>query len=396
MATTTTTPDAAEQHRPPFWRDIRIIRIALQVAFLLVGVFVVLWLYTNLSANLQRLGIRQDFGFLDQPAGFAILGTDFRGTQTIQEALLTGIGNVLQVAVIGIAIALVLGLAVGIGRLSSNWLVRRSASLYVEVLRNVPPLALIIFFYYAIITTLLPGIADAWEPGGIAVLSNRGIYVPWIEIDEGANLFVISLVVAAIVGVVVARWRTKVFENTGAPHHRVLWFLGTFVVIAAVAWLLLDRPTTPTIPSRDGRLVEGGAQLYPEYGALLISLALYTSAFIAEIVRGSIQAVPKGQNEAAQALALSWGARLRHVILPQALRIATPATGNEFLNLTKNVSLGLFIAFADVLRVARQAIGNGQPAPQLVFLALLSYLVLSFILAAITNAANRRLQLVER
>jgi general L-amino acid transport system permease protein len=396
VAATSTSEDATRGHRPPFWRDVRVIRFALQAGFLLAGVGVLLWLYTNLSTNLSRLGIRQDFGFLDQSAGFTILGTDFRGTQTIREALLTGIGNVLRVAVLGIVIAMVLGLLVGVGRLSANWLVRRAASLYVEVLRNVPPLALIIFFYYAIITQLLPGIADALTPANVMVLSNRGVYVPWVEVDEGANLFLGALVVAVAVAVAVAWWRTRRFEATGEPHHRVLWFLGVAVAVATMAWLVLDRPTTLSVPSLDGRVVTGGAQLYPEYGALLASLALYTSAFIAEIVRGSIQAVPKGQNEAAEALALSWGARLRYVVLPQALRIATPATGNEFLNLSKNVSLGLFIAFADVLRVARQAIGNGQPAPQLVFLALLSYLAISVVIAQLTNVANRRLQLVER
>lgn len=382
------------RHRPPPWRDVRILRVGLQVAFAIAVFALVYWLFNNLTTNLARLGIRQDFAFLDQPAGFTILATEFESRQPIREALFAGFGNTLMVAIPGVLIALMAGMVVGIARLSANWLVRRAAGIYVELLRNIPPIVLITFFYFAVITQL-PPIGEAIELAG-SVLSNRGWWLPWITVDEGAHLFVIALAVAATAAAAVATWRTRRFDATGQPHHRVLWAVAVFVGLGLLAWIALDQPTEVTLPVREGRLVEGGVQLFPEYAALLLALLLYTSAFIAEIVRGSIQSVPLGQTEAASAVGLAWFDRMRYVVLPQALRVATPATGNEFLNLSKNVSLGLVIAYPELLRVARQAIGNGQPAPQLVAIALGGYLLLSLAISLLVNLANRRLRLVER
>jgi general L-amino acid transport system permease protein len=385
----------SEPHRPPPWRDVRVIRIALQVAFVVVVLGTVWWLLDNLVTNLSRLGIRRDFGFLDQPAGFTIIGSDFRATSTIREALLVGLRNTLRVALLGIVLATLIGVVVGVMRLSRNWLVRRTASIYVELLRNIPPLVLITFFYFGVLATL-PGISDAATPGGVAVVSNRGLWVPWLDLGAGATGFYLAVLGALIGAAVVASWRRKVHDRTGEPHHRVLWGAGTLVTLVVLAYLVLRPPVAVTVPALEGRRVEGGALLYPEYFALLISLVLYTSSFIAEIVRGSIQAVPKGQVEAADALGLSWFARLRLVVLPQALRIATPATGNEFLNLSKNVSLGVVIAYPELLRIGRQAVANGQPAPQTLLIVLGGYLAISLVLSALVNLANRRLQLVER
>jgi general L-amino acid transport system permease protein len=170
----------------------------------------------------------------------------------------------------------------------------------------------------------------------------------------------------------------------------------TLLLASASAWVVLQPPVTLSLPVFGDRIVVGGLWLYPEYLSLLLSLVLYASSFIAEIVRGSIQAVHRGQSEAADSLGLSPWMRLRYVVLPQALRIAAPATGNEFLNLTKNVSLGIAVGFAEILRVATQATGNGQPAPQLLLMVLLGYLGLSLIISLFVNLANRRLQLVER
>jgi general L-amino acid transport system permease protein len=390
-----TASSAREHHRPPLWRDVRVIRGALQVAFVVVVLGTIWWLLDNLVTNLTRLGIRRDFGFLDQPAGFTIVGSDFRATSTIREALLVGLRNTLRVALVGIVIALFIGVVVGVMRLSKNWLVRRTASIYVELLRNVPPLVLIVFFYFGVLTTL-PGIGDAATPGTLTVVSNRGIWVPWVDLGEGSAPFVVTVLVALVAALVVSSWRRRVHDLTGAPAHRLAWAGATFLALVAIPYIVLQPPVSLTVPTLEGRSVDGGALLYPEYFALLISLVLYTSSFIAEIVRGSIQAVHKGQVEAADALGLSWFDRLRLVVLPQALRIATPATGNEFLNLSKNVSLGVLIAYPEILRIGRQAIGNGQPAPQLLLIVLAAYLAISLVLSVLVNFANRRLQLVER
>jgi len=382
--------------RPALWRDVRVIRGVLQVAFLAASVSLVRWLFNNLTTNLDRLGIRRDFAFLDQPAGFSILGApDFRAQDTIRRALIIGMTNAVRVAIIGILLALVIGVVVGVARLSSNWLVARSASAFVEALRNIPPLVLVIFFYLAVIAAL-PRLQDATFIGDVAIISNRGVWLAWIAVGEESRSFLVVLVAAVVAALLVARWRTARFERTGMPHRRLLWAVVTLALVAGAAWLALAPPISVTRPVLDGRVVEGGLWLYPEYLSLLISLVLYASSFIAEIVRGSILAVHKGQREAADALGLSPNQRMRHVILPQALRIAAPAMGNEFLNLAKNVSLGIAVGFAEILRVANTAAGNGQPAPQLLIIVLLAYLSLSLIISVAVNVFNRRLQLVER
>ncbi len=377
--------------RPPPWRDVRVLRGTAQSVFLAAVVALLWYLWTNLVRNMQAQGMRTDFGFLDGSAGFPLAGTDFDASSSIWSALLVGLQNTLIVAVWGILLASVLGLFVGVARLSTNWLVRKSAAGYVEGLRNVP-LIVFLFFLYLAVLQRLPPISEAINVAGV-VLSNRGLHVPWIEVAAGSSLFLSICAGAAVLAVAVGVWRTRRFDATGEPHHRVLWGGGVFVVIAALAWLALDRPVSPSIPSLDGRVVSGGYELTVEHGALLFGLVLYMASFVAEIVRGSILAVPKGQTEAANALGLSGFQRYRHVVLPQALRIAVPPTGNEYINLAKNTALGIAIAFPELLRVTRIAIGQGNPAPQLIAIMMLLYLALSLTIALIMNLVNRRLAL---
>lgn len=378
------------QTRPPPWRDERVLRVVAQVVFLAL-VLGLLWsLGQNLVTNMSRQGLRTDFGFLDQAAGFPIGGTDFDPRNSVSRALLVGLYNTVIVAVWGIVLASLLGVLVGVARLSSNWLVRKSAAGFVEALRNIPLIVLLFFLYLAVLQRL-PIISEALEPAGVIVLSNRGLFVPWAQLQEGAGDYLWVLAVAVVAALVVAWWRTRRFDETGAPHHRVLWALGAFLVIAVVGWLGMDRPLLPSLPVRDGRVIEGGKELTVEHGALLFGLVIYMAAFIAEIVRGSILAVPRGQSEAASALGLSGLQRLRHVILPQALRIAIPPTGNEYINLAKNSALGIAVAFPELLRVTRISISQGNPAPQLIGVMMLFYLALSIILSLVMNGLNRRL-----
>jgi general L-amino acid transport system permease protein len=388
--------DASTTRAPriPLWRDVRVLRGVLQLAFVLGVITLVRWFAGNLATNLDRLGIRRDFDFLGQPAGFRILGSDFAASGTIREALLVGLVNTVRVALIGMLLALVLGVIVGVARLSRNWLAARVASGFVELLRNVPPLVLVIVFYQVTLD-VLPRIEDASVRRGL-LLSNRGVWIPWFDRGEGASTFLWVLLASVLVAFGVARWRQARFERTGRTAHALTLSTLTLVALVGAAWVALAPPITLSMPVLDGRVVDGGISLYPEYLSLLLAMVLYTASFIAEIVRGSIQAVARGQSEAADALGLSPGQRLRHVVLPQALRIAAPATGNEFLNLTKNVSLGVAVGYAELLRVAQTATGNGQPAPQSLSLVLLGYLTLSIIISIFVNLANRRLQLVER
>ncbi|MEX2420450.1 MAG: ABC transporter permease subunit, partial [Actinomycetota bacterium] len=326
--------DDGRPRRPPFWRDVRVIRVGLQVAFLVAVAALLAWLFDNLTVNLRVLGIRRDFGFLDQPFGVPILGTDFRAQSPILDALLVGVGNILRIAVPGILMALVLGILVGVGRLSTNWLVRRSAGVYVELLRNVPPLVMLVFFYLALLQQL-PAQADSITAGPFALLNVRGVYLPAARLDGPAPVFLGVVVLAVVAAVVLGVLRTRRFDATGMPHRRVPIGVLVFVGLVAAGWVALGRPLGLELPVVAGRGVEGGYRMIPEQASVFITLVLYTSSFIAEIVRGSIQAVPRGQTEASNALGLTGVQRLRFVVLPQALRIATPSTGNEFLNLTK-------------------------------------------------------------
>ena len=352
------------------------------------------WLWGNLQENSEDTGIPLTFDYLDQPANFPIAGSSFRPTQSVQDALIVGLGNTARVAVAGIVLATVIGTLVGIARLSTNWLVSKAAQAYVELLRNIPVLVLIVFSYLAVFLRLPPP-DDAPSADGLFVLSVRGVWVPWLRTGRGWAVLAVVLVGIAV-AVAVGWWRRRVFDRTGQRAWSGVAAVVAFLVVAAAGFVALGGPIDVTAPSRDGRVVTGGISMPPEYAALLAALALYTSSHIAEIVRGSIQAVPKGQTEAATALALSPAQRMRLVVLPQAMRIAVPAVSNQYLNLTKNSSLAVAVSYFELTKVTQVANANRAPAVPSFALLLFIYLVVSLVISALTNAANRRLALVER
>lgn len=386
---------ASRTRRPPPWRDVRVLRFAFQAAVLAAIAAFVLWLFDNVVGNLERLGIGTSFDFLDQPAGFRIPDSDFRTSQSLGDAILVGVVNTAKVAGIGIVLALLLGIVVGVARLSTNWLVRKSAALYVESLRNIPVLVIILFWYLGVILRL-PGIGSPVEISGILVVSNRGVVVPGLTAEEGIGLFAAFGFAALVLAAAAWLWRTRRFDATGEPHHRVLWAGGALVLVLLVGYFASAQPLGVATPERGQFGVAGGLRLNPEFAALLIALVLYTASHIAEIVRGSILAVHRGQGEAADALGLSGFQRLRFVVLPQAFRIMIPPLANQFLNLTKNSSLGVAIAFPEVTRIVRIAISQRAPAPQSIVLLMGIYLVFSLTIALVANLVNRRLQLKGR
>ena len=381
--------------RVPFWRDIRVIKIAAQLVAIVVTGFVLYILWFNLSNNLRRLGIRTDFDFLNQPFGVRIAGSDLSPGSSVREALLNGVRNTLALAVVGLPLLTVIGVLVGIGRLSSNWLVAKASALFVETIRNLPPLLLIVFAFQAVILRLPPARSPI-TPLGWLVISNLEIYVPGISSGAKASTFHLTMLLAVAAGAVLWLWRTRVQDRTGTPHHRWLWALGFIIGVAVIAYLALDRPLAISLPVLDGRVITGGFGGLGAFFAVLGALVLYTSSHVAEIVRGSIQAVSKGQTEAANALALSNIQRLRFVVLPQALRIALPPTINQYLNYVKNTSLAIAVGFADVTLIAYQAIGNGQPAPQTILILMGCYLLFSLVISAVVNLYSRRYRLVTR
>ena len=378
--------------RPPLWRNVRVLQWAFQIAVLAIVVALVVVLIGNVRENSRSLGIPTGYDYLDNPSGFPIPDSDFRQRQPVRDALEIGLVNTLRVSLIGIVLATVLGTLVGVARLSRNWILSNSARVYVEVIRNLPLLLILTFCYAGLALVAFPRIAEAWEPAGVLVISNRGVVLPWF--DEGGWGVLAVLVTAGVAAVVAYRWRRRVADRVGATARGGLWAAGAFVVVAAVGWAVVGVNTT--VPARDGNSVDGGVRFSPEFFAILFALVIYTASHIAEIVRGSIQAVARGQGEAADALALSGFQRLWYVVLPQAFRIAVPPLGNQYLNLTKNSTLGATVSYFELAQVTSIAVANGAPAVPSYLLTLAIFVVLSLVLSLAVNVANRRLALVER
>jgi len=378
--------------RPPLWRDVRVLSWTFQLAVVGLVVLLVSWLWGNVQSNSDRLNIDTGFDFLDQPAGFPIPGSDFRNNQPISDAVVEGLLNTIRLAAAGLVLATLLGVLLGIARLSGNFLVRTGAKFYVEFVRNIPLLSLLYLIYLAVILTVFPRPVDSWTLEGLAVLNVRGSNVAWFDGSALALIGIVVLGMAAAWGV--GRWRTTVAERTGQPARTALFALPVMALIVAAGWLIGGY--TLNRPELDGNRVSGGIEMTPAYLGALLALVLYTSSHIAEIVRGSIQAVPIGQGEAANALALSGFQRTWHVILPQAMRIAIPPIGNQYLNLMKNSSLAAIISYGDLTKVTELGVANRSPAVPAYALTLLIYLGVSLVISLAVNIFNRRLALVER
>jgi general L-amino acid transport system permease protein len=378
--------------KPPVWRDVRVLKWVFQIAVLAVVIAIVAWLYNNYQVNVARSKIPTDLRFLDNPANFTFPGQDFDQSSPVRAAFIQGFYNTLRVSIVGILLAILLGTLVGMARLSKNFLVRTVAAAYVEVIRNLPLLLLLTFMNLAVVLQTFPRIEDAWKPLDLFVISNRGIAIPWFD---GSTSTLGGVLLAGIVlAAAVAWWRNRVSDKTGRPARALLWSIIAFLVVTVGAWTILGYAWT--IPVVDDRGTLGGLRMDPSFFALLVTLVIYTSSHIAEIVRGSILAVPKGQGEAADALALKPGVKMRLVILPQAFRIALPAIGNQSLNLIKNSSLGAAISYFELTQIAQITVGNGSPAVPAFTLTLLVYLSISLVTSLIINIFNRRLALVER
>ena len=384
--------------RPPPWRDLNVLSLAAQVLALGLIVTVGSWLWSNFRDRTDDIGLELTFGFLDQPSGISIADNPLSSNAGIRDALQQGVKNTFLVILLGIPLSVLFGTLIGIARLSTNWLVRKLATGYVEFFRNIPPLLVIVFMWGAVFLSFPSSVGataeSAWRPfGGWLIFTNSRFAFPSIiGLDNfGAYRVLIALSVAAAVGVWV--WRTRVFNNTGVPHRRGLWSVGTLVLLSVVFFYALGGPFEFSKTIVEDRLWIGGFRMQMPYVALMLALVIYTASHIAEIVRGSILAVHTGQVEASHALALSGFQRYRFVILPQAFRIAFPPLINQFLNYTKNSSLGLAIGFAEITSIVNNLFGQSQPAPQLLLILMVIYLCLSLILSVIGNLINHRLQL---
>jgi general L-amino acid transport system permease protein len=385
--------------RPPFWRDERILAVLSQVIVVALVAGLLYFLYSNLMAALRvRFTNPISFDFWGQTAGFDIKEflIPYDRASSYGRAFMVGLLNTLIVAIFGVIFATILGIFIGVLRLSRNFLVNRIAGAYVDFFRNIPLLLLLIFWSQAVFLKL-PRVQEAVILPGPIFLSQRGVAVPWGTPTDSWSLFLYLLLAGLVVALLAGVVLRQISLNTSYKPVISLWVAGIFLAVAVIGWVVLPAPLTFTAPELAGFNTRGGRVLSPEFMAILSGLVIYTAAFIAEIVRSGIQAVNKGQREAASALGLTGFQTLRLVIFPQALRVIIPPLTSQYLNLTKNSSLAIAVGYPDLFAVAGNTIRNQTGREIEVFLLVMGvYLSLSLLTSLIMNWYNRRIRLVER
>lgn len=501
---------AAASQRPPFYRDATIVKWLVQVVTLVLVVFALIFMASEAGDNLQARGINTGFDFLDVNPGIQLNGTIDDNPATGGRALWAGMVNTIRLAIAGIVLATLLGILVGVSRLSSNWIVSKVASTFIEYMRNIPLLVHIVMFF-AIFGALGQFTADIGPIHGWLHVSNKGISIPRLHIADGFYQWLVWLLIGAVVGHFVRKNRRQVQDETGRETYPNAVFLGVIAVFGVIGWFahpifswvggifdaiakvidaipqpvmqlaltvvavgaaanwirnFLDSRRTPaglakltdddwfrmifagtaaliaTVfvwvlwPGGSSWLINSGRDLFevagdkfdssrtgwplgfdrPDieargnfanpgpaglnisngYSALFIALVLYTGAFIAEIVRGGILAVPKGQSEAAQAIGLRRSTMLRRVILPQAFRVSLPPLGNQYLNLTKNTSLAIAVGSSDLVQVGQTIYNQSGKSLEVFAIWMGFYLACSLTISAVVNFFNVRLKIVER
>ena len=368
----------------------------LQLAVLGALLLAMIWLVANVQSNLERQNINSGFGFLSERAGFGINQTliDYTEDSSFGRVLGVGLLNTLLVSVLGIFFATILGFLLGVARLSSNWLINKTAMVYVEIFRNVPLLLQIMFWYFGVLRNL-PTPRQAASFGDAIFLSNRGIVVPGLEADAAAWWYgaALALILAAYVWLRRRARLARLVDGAVLPIWRPL--AAVSVAVLAFAALIAGVPFSLDVPALKGFNFRGGITIIPEFVALLLALSLYTAAFIAEIVRAGIQSVSKGQREAAAALGLPDNTALRLVVIPQALRVIIPPLTSQYLNLTKNSSLAVAIAYPDIVSVfAGTTLTQVGQAVEIIFITMMIYLSLSLLTSYAMNRYNARIALV--
>ena len=366
---------------------------------LIIALAALFWMIiSNTAANLRRQNIASGFGFWNTTAGFDISQTliQYTNTSTYGRVFWVGLTNTLLVAAIGVVFATILGFLMGIARLSNNWLIARLATVYVETIRNIPLLLQLFVWYFAVLKSLPPP-RQSLELMGGAVLNLRGLYLPEPLPQPGFEAPLAALALGVLASIGSAIWAKRRQRLTGAQFHTGLAAFVLIVLLPVATFFVVGAPLEFDYPTLRGFNYTGGIVVLPELLALLLGLVIYTGAFIAEIVRAGIQGVPKGQKEAASAIGLSTGQTLRLVVIPQAMRIIIPPLTSNYLNLIKNSSLAVAIAYPDLVSVFAGTVLNqtGQ-AVEVILITMLVYLTLSLFTSLLMNWFNARMALVER
>ncbi len=382
----------------PFWRDERVLKWAAQIISGVIIIGILIWVAINFVEGANQRGMSLIFKFLSDPAEFPISDPvlPYDPSKSFGYAFLVGLVKTVLVAVLGIFFATIIGVIVGIARLSSNWLVSKLALFYIEFNRNIPLLVLLFLFYFPIFNQL-PPVKESITVGGAAVLNARGIYLTWPRMTSLGIIWIFVIFLSVVLAAVAFIQLQKKQIETGKDTYYGLISLA-ILLAAPLLGLLIFRSSLVNwdVPVLEGFNYSGGMRLTPEFTALLIGLSIYTAAFIAEVVRAGIQSVSKGQREAAQAIGLNSGQVLNLVIFPQALRVIIPPLISQYLNLTKNSSLAFFIGYQEVFSVGKIAINQAGRAIPIFAMVMMVYLALSLFTSLIMNWYNRKIQLVER
>jgi general L-amino acid transport system permease protein len=379
------------------WTNPRVRGIATQV-ILLVAIGWLAWeIIDNTITNLQQRRIASGYAFLNSTAGFDIVQKliPYSEVSSYGRAFLVGLVNTLLVAGLGIIAATVLGFIIGIMRLSNNWLLRKIAVGYVEIIRNIP-LLLQLFVWYRAVLKAMPGPRQSHVFADLFFLNNRGLYMPAPIFGDQIMWTGIALIAGLVGGLLYIRHARRVQEETGQILPRASVFFGLFLGLPILALLITGFPVSLDYPQLQGFNFVGGFNVIPEFIALFLGLTIYTASFIAEVVRAGIQAVNKGQTEAAQALGLQPGQTLKLIVIPQAMRVIIPPLANQYLNLTKNSSLAVAIGYPDVVATGGTVLNQTGQAVEVISLWMAVYLTLSLLTSGFMNWFNARVALVGR
>ncbi|MEO9274614.1 amino acid ABC transporter permease [Marinomonas sp. 5E14-1] len=368
-----------------------------QIVLLAVVVFVGYYLFSNLQANLANQGISTGFTFLNQPAGFPILIhlIEYTEANSYGRAFVVALINTVVISLMGIVLATVIGVIMGVARLSKNWLVARLATVYVETLRNIPLLLQMFFWYFAVLAAL-PAPRNSYEFADF-LLNKRGIYSPNPIFQDGFGLVISGFILSIVASIAVITWAKKRQTKTGVWFPAYWTSLGLIIGITFLSLAVAGFPIEFDLPQKSRFNITGGMVLPPEFVAVLVALSTYTGSFIAEIVRAGILSVNWGQTEAARSLGLKDNLTQRLIVLPQALRVIIPPLTSQYLNLAKNSSLGAAIAYPELVAVVMGTTLNqtGQ-AIETIGLCMLVYGSLSLSISMFMNWYNKKMSLVER
>ncbi|MDO6685914.1 MULTISPECIES: amino acid ABC transporter permease [unclassified Agarivorans] len=398
MAAHPSSKDNSANSLRKIWFDPNVRALVFQILVVIGVIGFFFYIISNALYNLEQRGITTGFGFMNQTAGFGIIQSlvEYDESHTFGRTFLVGLLNTILISVLGIIFATILGFIMGIARLSQNWLVSKVATVYIETLRNIPLLLQIFFWYFAVLRAL-PSPKQSLSIGEAVFLNVRGLYMPGPIMESGANIVVISFILAIIGSFVLAKWAKKRQMLTGQPFPIFSVSAAMIILVPTVVFFLMGSPIGLEYPALKGFNFRGGMVIIPELAALLVALTFYTAAFIAEIVRSGILAVSKGQSEAAESLGLTRTQALKLVIIPQAMRVIIPPLTSQYLNLTKNSSLATAIGYPDLVSVFMGTTLNqtGQ-AIEVIALTMAVYLTISIATSILMNIYNKKMALVER